>query len=205
MLPVPKGLRARIRASTFASPSLYGMRGFDPADERMREPARLRIVGRFAAFLGALGLLASLYYPWIGITGNQTSLPAMDYAPVQIVNLASTLTGIPLAVPFYLWLFLVAAGAFVCAIAGRRARNLGSSAIMVVVLLAFLVWLAVFTANTRNTIARADFAADWGIVLAVASAIVLEVGLRTTRPTRARVTRPLYAEVQAPDESEGES
>jgi uncharacterized membrane protein YhaH (DUF805 family) len=157
------------------------------------EPRRLRIGGRLALFVGAALLLLSFSYPWLRISGDQPQVPAQNYGVFDLVTLASNLTGIPLAWPLYFWLFLVAAGAFVASVVGRRARNLGTSAVLVIALLGILAFLASLVANNQNPSASSSVAADWGIVLAIGASITVEVGMRLTKP--ARVVAPRHAPV----------
>ncbi len=157
----------------------------------MPEGRRLRIGGRVALLIGGALLLLSLYYPWIQISGTQPQVPAQSYGAFQIVQLASILTGVPLAWPLYAWQFVVAAGAFVAGVAGRRARNLGTSAVLVVALLGILAFLASAVANRQNPSATSSVSAAWGIVLAVGAAILIEVGMRLTKPARIETPRPL--------------
>lgn len=159
----------------------------------MPQATRLRIGGRAALLIGGALILLSLYYPWIQVSGTQPQVPAQSYGAFQIVQLALVLTGVPLAWPLYAWLFVVAAGAFVAGVAGRRARNLGTSAVLVIALLGILAFLASAVANRQNPSATSSVFAEWGIVLAIGGAILIEIGMRLAKPSRLETPRPVPA------------
>jgi uncharacterized membrane protein YhaH (DUF805 family) len=167
----------------------------------MPESKRLRIAGRIALLIGGALLLLSLTYPWIHISGSQPQVPAGNYGALEMVRLISSLTSVPLASPLYYWLFLVAAGAFVAAVAGRRARNLGTSGVLVIVLVGILAFLTTTLANSRNPLANSSLTADWGLVLALSAVIIVETGARLTKPTRVEAPEQVpVSSISPPDQ-----
>jgi hypothetical protein len=143
--------------------------------------------GRGLLVVGAAGLLASLVLPyltWFTISGTKPELPAGTYTGFQITELLTSL-----APGSYSWVGYAAWGAFglllvavtaALAVAGmgRRTRNVGTSALLLLLLQGAALYYTAYGLALPPSDTPAILSVGYGFVAAVVGAALIEAGGR---------------------------
>jgi hypothetical protein len=162
--------------------------------------------GRALLLVGAAALIASLVLPnmvpslsWFTISGTNSELPAGTYTAVDTTRLLFGLAPEQYAFVGYLawvvfFLFLAAVtGAIAAAGMGRRTRNVGTGALLLLLVEGALLYYTAYGLSLPPSGTPAVLSVGYGFVAAVAGAALIEAGGRLPGrvPMRVGVPTPM--------------
>ena len=153
----------------------------------MDETTKVSPVACVLLVVGAAVLFLSLFYiPWFTVTGSRPELPAGTYTGVGTTELLNFLAKGPYGWIAFAWFIVCSIAAIVVAVLGRRSHNFGTSGILVLVLYAILLIVAASLVNQQASGSNAGVTFQYGFVVAVVGAALIEAGSRFPRPVRAK-------------------
>jgi hypothetical protein len=158
--------------------------------------------GRGLLLVGAAGLLASLVLPqlaWFTISGTKPELPSGTYTGFQTTQLLTSLVSGQYAwVGYAAWAafaLLLAAVTAALAVAGmgRRTRNVGSGAILLLLLEGAVLYFMAYGLNLPPSGAPGVLSVGYGFVAAVVGSALIEAGGRLPSRVPTMVGLPVGA------------